>query len=80
LNIDNKLLIIHENNCTNCRTCQLRCSFLHFQEFNPSKAYILIDSTGLFPKISFHKDCKKCGICIDYCLYDVFELVEVDNQ
>ena len=71
-----KSIIVNEENCTGCMICQMKCSFLHFKEFNPSKAFIIIDLTDIIPKIHFLDDCTKCGQCVDHCLYGALEFKE----
>ena len=62
-------IVIKSENCTGCRICQLRCSYLYNKEFSLEKAYIKVDFTGLEPRIKFDEDCRSCGECADYCLY-----------
>jgi len=76
LSKNNKVIITHEENCAGCMICQLRCSYIHYKEFNPSKAYISINLLEIFPKISFKEDCNKCGVCVSYCLYNALEIQE----
>lgn len=66
-------IIVHEENCTGCLTCQLICSFTHKKIFNPSASYILIHTADHKKKISFTDDCNKCGLCAKYCLYKALE-------
>ncbi|NHJ23291.1 MAG: 4Fe-4S dicluster domain-containing protein [Candidatus Lokiarchaeota archaeon] len=72
-------IIINQSNCTGCRVCQLICSFLYHNEFNPSKANIqIIEEYELTPIIKFMTQCNHCGQCARNCLYDALKL-EVDD-
>ena len=76
-----KIILINENNCSGCRTCQLWCSYIHTGRFSPIDAYILIsDEYGLSPKISFLDKCNNCGQCVKYCLYDALTFKEGADQ
>ena len=37
-----KQLILRPEKCTNCRTCELVCSFWHFEEFNPALSAVAV--------------------------------------
>lgn len=65
---------VNEQHCTFCRRCQLGCSNAYLREFNPDKANIRIEVVGLAVQISFTDACRKCGICVDHCLYDALEM------
>lgn len=69
----------HEENCTGCMICQLRCSYINFKEFNVTKAFIKIDLTNIQPTIEFLDDCKACFECVKHCLYDALSIEEVEN-
>ncbi len=69
-------IIIHDQNCTGCLTCQLICSFTHRKIFNPSEAFIRIQTIDHTKKISFTSECNNCGLCAKYCLYKALERVE----
>ncbi len=74
-------IIINQSNCTGCRVCQLICSFLYYNEFNPSKANIqIIEEFELTPIIKFTTQCKHCGQCARNCLYDALKLEVDDTQ
>lgn len=66
---------VNESCCTLCRRCQLGCSNAYLREFNLDKANIKIEVTGLAVRIHFTDDCRKCGICVDHCLYGALEMM-----
>lgn len=78
MNSGKKIILINEEKCTGCLICQMRCSFIYHKEFNPTKAYIQIDLTEIFPIIQFLDGCSKCGQCVDSCLYGALEIKEED--
>jgi Fe-S-cluster-containing dehydrogenase component len=68
-------IIVNQNNCTGCKVCELICSFLYQNEFNPSKANIrIIDEYELTPVIEFTEQCNHCGQCARNCLYGALKL------
>ena len=76
----NLKIISNPDNCTGCRVCQLICSFVYYQEFNPSKSNIIIlDEYELTPIIKFSEECNNCGQCAKNCLYGALTLVGDTN-
>ncbi|RLE57792.1 MAG: hypothetical protein DRJ40_00830 [Thermoprotei archaeon] len=65
-----KRIIFVPENCRICRTCQFMCSFHHFHEFNPSKAFIRIyeDEEGN-PHAEILDGCDSCLKCVESCPY-----------
>lgn len=64
-------------NCTGCRVCQLICSFTFEHQFNPDLSHIRINNPyGLTPKLKILKTCKRCGLCVEQCIYNALEIVE----
>jgi len=61
----------HPEKCVGCRSCQLRCSFVNLEEFNPLKSHIVIvRSKGMWTTdIQFTDDCILCSECADFCSY-----------
>ena len=57
--------------CTGCRTCQVRCSIMNLEEFNPLKSYITLirDHGTRTTSLLFSDDCKNCGLCVAVCNY-----------
>ncbi len=53
-----KRLVIDLNKCTECRTCELKCSFVHFQVYNSNKAGIQIISQ--WPEKPSARLCLQC--------------------
>jgi len=68
-------ITVNQNRCTGCRICQFICSSLYHNEFNPSKAYIIIsDEYELSTTIQFSDQCNNCGQCAKNCLYGALKL------
>ncbi len=67
------VMIARSDNCTGCIMCQLACSFVKTSEFSPAKSFIDVDRVGKSEtyKVSFKEDCDACGVCEQYCYYDV---------
>lgn len=60
-------IAINPKQCTQCHSCQLRCSLAYTNSFNPEKARIIIDPPD---KILFSEDCVRgCSLCVRYCAY-----------
>lgn len=57
------------DNCTGCLRCELACSDLHTKRFALSEARIRIELDREQCTISFSRECRRCGICADHCLY-----------
>ncbi|MFO7795074.1 MAG: 4Fe-4S dicluster domain-containing protein [Promethearchaeati archaeon] len=67
-------------NCTGCRICQLICSFTFTKQFNPDLSHIKIRTPyGHKPQLKILDTCKKCGLCIEHCIYEALEIVEEDD-
>ncbi|HUY00477.1 MAG TPA: hypothetical protein VMV49_13035 [Candidatus Deferrimicrobium sp.] len=71
---------IHAENCAQCLSCMLICSFIHSKSFNPSKAHIKIfpghfsEKTWISTEIIFLESCKpSCWLCTQECAYDALE-------
>jgi len=63
---------IAAENCSGCRRCQLTCSMLYNDVFNPALAYIEVLQTtanGISYKVSRTEDCTECGSCVDACAF-----------
>ncbi|MFX4261855.1 hypothetical protein ACOBQJ_06610 [Pelotomaculum propionicicum] len=61
---------ICEENCTGCRICQMICSWANQGRFNPSLAFITIESIDENDarfRVRFEPGCKNCGLCAAYC-------------
>ncbi len=66
---------IAAENCSGCLRCALACSFFTSPEraFNPSKSSIQVIpglEDGQF-EVVLTEGCTHCGICVDYCEFDV---------
>jgi Pyruvate/2-oxoacid:ferredoxin oxidoreductase delta subunit len=65
--------LVHPENCTGCRRCQLACSELYTKSFRPSAAYLTVDWDGEDCHITFTEECLACGICADECFFGALE-------
>lgn len=70
-------LLVHEEQCTGCRTCQYRCSWRFTKAFNLSRSAIIIHRTGnsIASTVSFTPECDSCGVCARACPYGTLEIV-----
>lgn len=63
-----KNLIVQPEKCTGCRTCEMVCSFVHAQEFNPLRSRITVFS---YEKIGLSAPmvCQQCSVaaCMEVC-------------
>ncbi len=72
-----KLISVHSNFCSECRYCQLACSFVRTGTCNLAESRIRlhrIDGKERY-SISFTSDCDQCGYCIRFCFYGVLREV-----
>jgi len=74
---------LNVNNCAQCLSCMLICSFIHTKSFNPSKSHIRIIPGVMEGKIwkpleiQFLQTCRpKCWLCAQYCAYGALEHME----
>jgi carbon-monoxide dehydrogenase iron sulfur subunit len=69
-------VLLNVEKCTGCRMCQLACSFRHLGEFNPLKAYIVVNRNHGVRTIGieFTEECTWCGDCAHFCAYGALEL------
>jgi len=60
-------LIVDIEKCTECRACELKCSFVHFGLFNPGKSGIRIVSD--WPELPRARVCIQCEepACLPAC-------------
>lgn len=60
-------LIVDTEKCTECRACELRCSFVHFGTFNPNKSGVRIASS--WPELPRARVCIQCDdpACLPAC-------------
>ena len=66
-------ILIHPENCTGCRRCQLACSVLYTKIFKPSAAHLEVDWMGDHCLITFTDECTGCGVCADECFFGALE-------
>ncbi len=65
-------IAVDPGKCTQCYSCQLRCSLAYTGSFNPEKARIVIDPPH---SISFTDECiAGCSLCTRYCAYGAIVL------
>ena len=63
---------VEPRRCTQCHSCQLRCSLAFAGDFNPEKARIIIDPPD---RIAFTDECLAgCSLCVRYCSYGAISL------
>ena len=69
-------ILMYPEKCTGCKVCQIRCSIRELGEFNPNKAYIVInrDHGTRTSSMFLTDDCTWCGYCTRYCTYGALEL------
>lgn len=72
---NNPDVIIRAERCTGCLNCQLICSFIYTDAFNPSRARIIISGDDE-KKIWFTEECTGCQVCTNYCVYGTISLRE----
>jgi carbon-monoxide dehydrogenase iron sulfur subunit len=70
-------LIFDEGKCTECRACELKCSFVHFEVFNPNKSGIRVVSD--WPQLPRARLCVQCEdpVCVPACPVDA--LIRADE-
>lgn len=69
-------IIVHQEQCAGCSSCQLMCSISHKDGFNPLDSHIEITWVeGQGHLIAFKKECEHCGLCVSQCAYGALELV-----
>ncbi|MBU0495330.1 MAG: 4Fe-4S dicluster domain-containing protein [Chloroflexi bacterium] len=69
--------LLVNDNCTECRTCELKCSIVHFGLFNPNKSGVRIVSN--WPDLPHARVCRQCAdpACLPAC--PVEALVHTDS-
>lgn len=75
-------LVVHEDKCTGCRTCQYRCAWRFDKGFGVDGSAIIIHRTGnsIASQISFTSVCDSCGLCARACPYGTLELVPQESM
>ena len=73
------------NNCAQCLSCMLICSFLKLKSFNPSESNILVkpsyfdNNEWVKTEIEFLEDCKSsCRACVNACFYGALKYIGGD--
>lgn len=67
-------------NCSGCLRCQLGCSDVYAEVFNPLAAHIRVNVSGADCSISFTEDCTECGVCVDHCFYGALHKRPKENK
>ncbi len=72
-------IAITSENCTGCLRCALACSFFKSSEktFNLSNSKITVVPAYDLSRfeIALGDDCDQCGICVQYCEFDVLSRI-----
>jgi anaerobic carbon-monoxide dehydrogenase iron sulfur subunit len=63
-----KVIMIHPDRCTGCRSCELACSFFHEEEFRPRASRVHVYSWER-ESISVPMMCQHCesAACVNVC-------------
>ncbi len=61
-------MVVQPEKCTGCRTCEMICSFVHADEFNPMRSRVTVfnfDKSGFSVPII----CQQCSVaaCMEIC-------------
>ena len=71
--MEKKNIKVDPKECVECLSCQLICSLIYGEEFNPEKARIRIEprvNVDDEVKISFTDECVQgCSLCAQYCVF-----------
>jgi len=72
-------LVIDVEKCTECRTCELKCSFVHFGVFNLHRSGIKIIAD--WPRTPNTRLCRQCDdpSCLPVCPTEALLLTEQGN-
>jgi carbon-monoxide dehydrogenase iron sulfur subunit len=72
-------LVIDLEKCTECRTCELKCSFVHFGVFNLNKSGIKVIAD--WPRLPKARLCVQCEdpSCLPVCPTEALLLTEHGN-
>jgi len=69
-------ILINDEACYGCRTCELICSFHHDRVFSPELSSIKVLRNNLTGEIDWSIDstCDSCEgeahpLCVEYCIY-----------
>ena len=64
------MLYFNAEECTECKACLLKCSFVKESEYNPAKARL--DISGKWPEFPELKICRQCKkpACVEVCPED----------
>jgi Fe-S-cluster-containing hydrogenase component 2 len=76
-----KVLMVDMERCNGCKICELVCSSVHFEEYNPVLSHIKV---LMQPQVGVHyptikTGCDLCGgayKCMEWCPRDALEFVE----
>ncbi|MBU2552640.1 MAG: 4Fe-4S dicluster domain-containing protein [Proteobacteria bacterium] len=73
---NNDKVLIDPDKCTGCLNCQLICSLVYADSFNPARARIMIGGSQDKREIHFTEECTACKLCIEHCVYGTLEAIE----
>jgi NAD-dependent dihydropyrimidine dehydrogenase PreA subunit len=77
-------LVVREDRCSGCRTCELACSMRNFSQPNPKRSAVRV--SGAFPAPGKYSlvYCDQCGVCAEMCPADAIREVgdhyEIDSD
>lgn len=62
------MLKFNKKKCIDCKLCQLACSAVHEEVFNPRRARLFVTSFYRENDLVIEgKVCNLCGVCVDTC-------------
>jgi Fe-S-cluster-containing dehydrogenase component len=83
MGLQKRVKVVNPENCSGCQICALACSFFNSKEKNFSLSKALIKISRINGEEKFQVDllaqCTHCGICTQFCLYNVLKKVEVEG-
>jgi formate hydrogenlyase subunit 6/NADH:ubiquinone oxidoreductase subunit I len=69
-------IILEQDKCYACRTCELICSFHHTRAFWPEQSSIHVFRNYQNGNIYWNIDstCDNCKKCVEYCTYGALKI------
>ena len=76
-----KVLVVDADKCTGCQICELVCSMVRSEEYNPAKSLVRVlknpEMDVSIPVISVQ--CDFCGKCAEWCFDKAIEFVSFED-